>query len=136
MLVFMNDAGQARRIVVIDAPSNLGVVGWRPSRIERIAYVIGALLILAGLFHLAVFAVRGGPWEGPVSWRKPTTFGVSFGLTLMTVTWVTSYVRIASRARAALLAIFAADCIVEVAGITIQAWRHVPSHFNSQGAVN
>jgi hypothetical protein len=28
--------------------------------------------------------------------------------------------------------VFAADCIVEVTGITVQAWRHVPSHFNTE----
>jgi hypothetical protein len=48
-------------------------------RIERVCYLIGAALIASGLSHLAVFAVDGGPWEGPVSWRKPTTFGLSFG---------------------------------------------------------
>jgi len=105
----------------------------RSSRaIERVCYLVGALLILSGLFHLGVFAVRGGPWEGPVSWRKPTTFGVSFGLTLMTITWVTSYLRIGTRTRILLLGVFAADCVVEVAAITGQAWRHVPSHFNME----
>jgi hypothetical protein len=31
-----------------------------------------------------------------------------------------------------LLAVFALDCCVEVAGITLQAWRHVPSHVNRE----
>jgi hypothetical protein len=110
---------------------------WAAARtVERVCYAIGAVLLVSGLFHLAVFAVFGGPWEGPVSWRKPTTFGLSFGLTLMTVTWVTSYLRIGSRARSALLGVFAADCVVEVGGITVQAWRHVPSHFNMQTPTN
>jgi hypothetical protein len=108
----------------------------RVRRIERVCYLIGAALIVAGLFHLVVFAVDGGPWEGPVSWRKPVTFGLSFGLTLITVAWVTSYVRIGDRTRTVLLAIFAVDCVVEVAGITVQAWRHVPSHFNMETATN
>ena len=34
------------------------------------------------------------------------------------------------RTRAWLLGVFAVDCILEVAGITVQAWRRVPSHFN------
>lgn len=59
-------------------------------RAERAAYAIGAALIVSGLFHLAVFAVDGGPWEGPVSWRKAVTFGLSFGLTLITIAWVGS----------------------------------------------
>jgi hypothetical protein len=110
---------------------------WADARgVERACYVIGAILVLAGIFHLGVFAIRGGPWYGPVSWRKPTTFGLSFGLTLIAVTWVTSYLRIGSRARAVLLGVFAVDCVAEVGGITVQAWRHVPSHFNMQTDTN
>jgi hypothetical protein len=110
---------------------------WAATRgAERAGYLIGAVLLLAGAFHLGVFAVRGGPWTGPVSWRKPITFGLSFGLTLITVTWVTSYLRVAARTRAVLLGIFAADCVAEVGGITLQAWRRVPSHFNLTSAAN
>ncbi|WP_034593843.1 hypothetical protein [Hamadaea tsunoensis] len=104
--------------------------------IDRAAYRIAALLVGAGLFHLAVFLVAGGPWEGPVSWRKPATFGLSFGLTLATITWVTSYLRISPRLRTILLAVFAADCVLEVLGITVQAWRGVPSHFNMSTTIN
>jgi hypothetical protein len=50
-------------------------------RLERACLVVGAVLIVSGLLHLVVFAIDGGPWEGPVSWRKAVTFGVSFGLT-------------------------------------------------------
>ncbi|MEU9013855.1 hypothetical protein AB0D12_29630 [Streptomyces sp. NPDC048479] len=104
----------------------------RPRAVERLCYVTGAVLIAAGLFHLGVFFVDGGPWTGPVSWRKPFTFGVSFGLTLIAVAWVTSYLRIGARARSVLLGLFAADCVLEVGGITLQAWRGVPSHFNRE----
>src|SRR5262245_39553990 len=65
---------------------------WTQGRpVERWCYRIGALLIVAGLVHLGVFVVDGGSWQGPVSWRKPVTFGLSFGLTLITITWVTSF---------------------------------------------
>jgi hypothetical protein len=100
--------------------------------VERLAYAVGAALVASGLFHLTVFFAAGGPWDGPVSWRKPFTFGVSFGLTLVAIAWVTSYVRIAARTRAVLLGLFTADCVVEVAGITVQAWRHRPSHFDME----
>ncbi|MFF3560094.1 hypothetical protein ACFYXS_08665 [Streptomyces sp. NPDC002574] len=103
---------------------------FRPA--ERASYATGALLVASGLFHLAVLAVDGGPWDGPVSWRKPVTFGVSFGLTLIAVAWVTSYLRVGERRRAVLLAVFAADCVVETGGITLQAWRRVPSHLNME----
>jgi hypothetical protein len=105
-------------------------------RAERVCYLIGAALIASGLFHLAVFAVDGGPWEGPVSWRKPTTFGLSFGLTLITIAWVASFLRLGDRFRAVLLAIFALACVAETALITVQAWRHVPSHFNMETPLN
>jgi hypothetical protein len=118
---------------VLTAPRVAATEIWtRGRRIERICYVLGAALIGSGLFHLAVFAVDGGPWYGPVSWRKPTTFGLSFGLTLITVTWVASYLRISERLRVIVLGVFAADCFVEVGGITLQAWRHMPSHVNRE----
>src|SRR3569833_2274587 len=81
----------------------------RGRRVERVCYAIGAALLASGLFHLLVFAIDGGPWEGPVSWRKPTTFGLSFGLTLITIAWVTSFLTLGARARTALLSVFAAD---------------------------
>ncbi|MFB7596112.1 hypothetical protein [Streptomyces sp. NPDC056160] len=80
----------------------------------------------------AVFAVDGGPRNGPVPWRKPVTFGLSFGLTLIALTWITSYLRVGERPRAALLVLLAADCVVEVGGITLPAWRRVPSRLNTE----
>lgn len=103
---------------------------------ERLSCAVGVLLIVSGLFHLLVFAVDGGPWTGPVSWRKPVTFGLSFGLTLIATAWVTSYLRMSARTRAVLLVLFAADCVLEVGGITLQAWRGVPSHLNMESALN
>jgi hypothetical protein len=103
-----------------------------PRAVDRLCHGTGLLLVLSGLAHLVVFAVDGGPWDGPVSWRKPVTFGLSFGLTLMAITWVTSYLRVGPRLRSALLLVFAADCVVEVGGITLQAWRRVPSHLNME----
>jgi hypothetical protein len=103
-----------------------------PRTADRLCRAMGLLLVLSGLVHLVVFAVDGGPWDGPVSWRKPVTFGLSFGLTLIAVAWVTSYLRVGARLRSVLLLVFAADCVVEVAGITLQAWRRVPSHLNME----
>jgi hypothetical protein len=97
---------------------------------NRLWYAVGFLLIVAGLVHLGVLAFDGGPWEGPVSWRKPFTFGVSFGLSVLTLTWVSQFVRLRPRTRQALLGVFTTASVVEVALITLQAWRGVPSHFN------
>jgi hypothetical protein len=100
--------------------------------IERACYLVGAALVASGLFHLLVAAVEPRPWGGPLSWRKVVTFGLSFGTTLIAVTWVSSSLRLSDRARTWLLGVLAVDCVVEVSGITVQAWRHVPSHFNTE----
>ncbi|SDJ10223.1 hypothetical protein SAMN05444157_1744 [Frankineae bacterium MT45] len=99
--------------------------------VELVCCVVGVGLILVGLAHFLALAAYPRPWLGPLSWRKPITFGVSFGVVLLSITWVTSYLTMSPRRRSTLLAIFAADCVVEVTGVTLQAWRHVPSHFNT-----
>ena len=103
---------------------------------ERVCLVVGAGLIVSGLVHLGLLVAGDGPWSGPVSWRKPATFGLSFGLTLLTVVWVSAYLPLSARRRAVLLGVFAVDCCVEVGGITLQAWRHVPSHVNRETPVD
>lgn len=106
------------------------------ARLPRWPYVVASVLVAAGLFHLLMFAVDDRPWEGPVSWRKPFTFGVSFGLTLATIVWLAGSLQMRRRTRSVLLAIFAVDCVVEVAGITVQAWRGEPSHLNTSSPLN
>ena len=98
--------------------------------VERAAYLVGALLILSGLTHLVILLISGGSWEGPVSLRKPTTFGLSFGLTLINVTFIASFLSIKDRTRTLLVGIFAAACALETFLVSLQAWRGVPSHFN------
>lgn len=101
-------------------------------RVARIAYVIGALLFTSGAVHVGVLIATGGSWSGPLSLRKPATFGLSFGLTLATVAWASSFVTIRPRTRTALLGVFAGASVVETALVSMQAWRGVPSHFNFQ----
>ena len=98
--------------------------------VERVAYVVAAALLVSGLVHLGVLLATGGTWLGPVSMRKPTTFGLSFGLTLATVVWVTSPLTMGPRTRTVLLGVFSAVSVGETALITMQAWRGVPSHVN------
>ena len=99
-------------------------------KVERIGYLVGALLLASGLIHLGILAISGASWAGPLSLRKPATFGLSFGLTLFAITWVSSYLRLGDRARTILLSIFAAACVLETVLVSLQAWRGVPSHFN------
>ena len=98
--------------------------------VERSAYAIGSLLLLSGVSHLAVLLIGGGTWEGPLSLRKSVTFGLSFGLTLINVTLIASFVHLKDRSRTLLLGIFAAACALETFLVSLQVWRGVPSHFN------
>ncbi|WP_236789825.1 hypothetical protein [Amycolatopsis sp. GM8] len=98
--------------------------------IERIAYQVGAVLFLSGLVHLVVLISSGTSWEGPLSYRKAMTFGLSFGLTLATLAWAASFLRMNEKTRNVLLGAFTVVSVVEVALVTMQVWRGVPSHFN------
>ena len=103
-------------------------------RIERAGYLVGALLLISGIAHLAILAVTGASWVGPLSLRKPATFGLSFGITLVTIVWVASFLPLAERTRTALLTIFSTASVVETALVSLQAWRGAPSHFNVETA--
>lgn len=89
----------------------------------------GCLLVASGLAHAAVWAAVGGPWEGAVTWRKPILFGISGGLTCLSLGWV--WAALPWRRCDGLLArATAAALVVEVALIDLQRWRGVASHFN------
>jgi hypothetical protein len=108
---------------------------WYQSRsYQRLGYLVGAALILTGLAHLTAWLVVGGPWAGPVSFRKPTTFGISFGLTTITLAWVAGHLRISDRTGWLLLGPLAAADTAEVVWVSVQPWRGVASHFNVQSS--
>jgi hypothetical protein len=92
-------------------------------------YVAGTILILSGLFHVLVFLISSDSWEGPISWRKPILFGITGGLTTISVAWVMGF--LAQRKSLRVLSwIFAVSMFIEVGLITMQRWRGVASHFN------
>jgi len=91
----------------------------------------GAILVASGLVHIGVWGVLGGPWEGPVTWRKPILFGISGGLTAISLGW--AWARLPWRRGDLWLArITAWALVIEVALIDLQRWRGVASHFNRQ----
>ena len=98
--------------------------------VDRAGYCVGALLLASGLAHFTILMATGGGWQGPRSLRKPTTFGLSFGVTLITIVWVASFIRLGRAVRIVLLGVFTAACVLETTLISMQAWRGVPSHFN------
>lgn len=101
---------------------------------QRFLYRVGVLLIAWGLVHLGVFVVDGGGWWGAVSWRKPFSFGVSFGLAALSIGWVLGQLPRRPRLGWAIAGVLGIASTVEVAMVTLQRWRGVPSHFNT-GAV-
>jgi hypothetical protein len=104
---------------------------WRQARApQRFAAVVGATLIAVGLAHLATWLLVGGAWAGPISFRKPTTFGISFGLTTITLAWVAGQLRISDRVGWLLLGPLAVADTYEVVWVSVQRWRGVASHFN------
>jgi hypothetical protein len=96
-------------------------------------YVTGFILVCSGLFHVLVFLASGGSWEGPISWRKPILFGITGGLTTISVAWVMG--SLSQRKSLYIMGwIFAVSMFVEVSLITMQKWRGVASHFNAATA--
>ena len=90
---------------------------------------IGLVLLFSGVAHIAVWAVLGGPWEGSVTWRKPILFGISAGLTSLSLAWVWSKLPV-RWGDDWLAAATAGALFVEVLLIDLQCWRGVASHFN------
>ena len=97
---------------------------------QRVAYSVALILVVSGLVHTGIWVVDGGPWEGPLSWRKPILFGFSAGATVFSIGWVASKLP-ARFGDVWLVSIFAVAMLAEVSLITLQTWRGVPSHFNS-----
>jgi hypothetical protein len=91
--------------------------------------LFGLAFLASGLLHLVVWAIDGGAWSGPVSWRKPIVFGLSGGLLSLSLAWVIGHLdATAARRRWSLLFVWAMT--VEIFLIDLQRWRGVASHFN------
>ncbi len=99
------------------------------TRSQRVLYAAGTLLMLSGLFHVGVWIASERPWEGPLSWRKPILFGLSTGVTCLSLGWVLGWLRWGKAGR--ILAVpTAVAAVIEVGLIAVQTWRGVASHFN------
>jgi len=110
---------------------------WQQARPwQRLGYLVGSALIVVGLGHLVAWLVVGGAWAGPVTFRKPTTFGISFGLTTITLAWVAGQLRISDRTGWLLLVPLALADTCEVVWVSVQRWRGVASHFNNDTALD
>jgi hypothetical protein len=106
----------------------------RPAE-QLVLFFAGMILVTSGCLHVLVWLADGGPLEGPVSWRKPILFGVSAGVTLLSLGWVVGKMR-PRTGDLLLTGTLAAAMLVEVGLITLQQWRGVASHFNRASAVD
>lgn len=95
---------------------------------HRGLFAAGASLIVLGIFHVLVQFLAPRAWESSIGWRKPILFGLSTGVTLVSLSWACAVVNL-KRANLAgsLIAVLAP---AEVLIITMQTWRSVPAHFN------
>jgi hypothetical protein len=100
------------------------------SRPQHILFVAGLLFLASGLFHAAIWLADGMPsLVGPVTWRKPMTFGFSTGVLFLSLAWVVGLLP-QTRRLVRQVWLFTALLVVEVALIDMQQWRGVASHFN------
>ena len=97
--------------------------------IKTFPYLFGIAMVVSGLAHAVVWAITGESWEGPLSIRKPVLFGISTGVTLISLGWIQQKLKPAFYDRW-LGRIMAATLLIEVGFITIQYWRGHASHFN------
>lgn len=111
-----------------DSADFMNIRWWRDRRGWPLA-AVGIGLVVSGVAHAVVWAVLGGPWEGPLAWRKPMLFGLSGGLTSLSLGWAWSKLPW-RRADGWLAAATAWALLVEVGLIDLQTWRGVASHFN------
>lgn len=95
----------------------------------------GWLLFASGVLHIFVMLWQGGSWEGAVSWRKPILFGISTGITMVSIGWVLSQIRSTVYDRW-INPVVSIALVIEVGLITLQQWRGVASHFNQSTEFN
>ena len=101
---------------------------WKNKQSKSLTY-LGAILVASGIIHLGIYFLYGGPWEGEVSWRKPILFGISAGLTSISMGWV--WASLSRWKYDGFLSLTAAwALLIEVGLIDLQQWRGVASHFN------
>lgn len=118
------------------APRSAPVVGAETRAVRPLSVGVaanalgGALLVLSGLAYLGLWLALGAPdLAGPTSLRKPILFGLSAGVTLLSMAWVVRH--LPPRRGDRLLHVgLAVSLVLEVALIDLQQARGVPSHFN------
>jgi hypothetical protein len=92
-------------------------------------FIAGGLLLTSGFGHILIWLADGSSLSGPVSLRKPILFGISAGITLISLGWGAGKIKY-HISDCVMLPLFSAAMLIEVGLITMQQWRGVASHFN------
>ena len=98
-------------------------------------YLAGIVMVVSGLVHSVIWMATGESWEGQLSIRKPILFGVSTGITLLSLGWIQQKLKPVRYDRWLSL-LLAGSLLVEVGLITLQYWRGEESHFNLDSPLN
>lgn len=101
-----------------------------PTGWPRVLWVIGTVLLVTMVVHIAALVITGGPVSGPVSLRKPATFAETGWLTAWSVALILPALRTRARQRHVIGTAVTLFTVGETAIIGFQAWRGVPSHYN------
>ncbi|MBA4032412.1 MAG: hypothetical protein C0478_16195 [Planctomyces sp.] len=94
-------------------------------------FATGLALMLSGILHVVVGLALQDDWHGPLSFRKPALFGLSTGLTCVSISWIWGQIK-TTWFDPAIVWLTAFALLFEVTLITLQTWRGVPSHFNHE----
>lgn len=101
---------------------------------QRCVYIGGLLLIASGLLHIIPAILFPVDFGSPLSWRKPILFGISTGVTLLSLGWILGLVR--SSWKSTLAYGLTGFALLEVFLISLQTWRGEASHFNNSTPLN
>lgn len=101
------------------------MTGW-----VRALFLVGGLLCATMVFHLAALMVTNGPWNGPLSLRKPATFAETGWLICWAVALILPPLRTSAWQRHVIGATSVLFAVGEMAIIGLEAWRGVPSYYN------
>ncbi len=84
---------------------------------------------MVGIFHIIPAILGPRDLSGPISFRKPILFGISTGVTVLSLGWILQLVE--TKHKLLLAWVIAATALLEVALISLQPWRGEASHFNN-----
>jgi hypothetical protein len=97
---------------------------------QRFVYSVSLAILLAGTIHAIIWAVLGGSWTETISWRKPTLFFLSSGVTVLISTYAMNFLKLTRRRGWQLGLAILTPAFVVGALISVQQFRGTRSHFN------